>query len=175
MWPGVEILPSTGAVVALGWLWGSFLNQVVDRTPLRGPASSAPSFPQPAAWPENSLSGLSLLNPPRSICLACGGAIPWHDNIPVFSYLWLRGRCRQCGALIGRRTLVLEVLTPLVFAALYVLGPTLPLVVLRAPWGFLVLSWVLLAVTLAWERRRISPLLWMLGAAMLPLGWLLSR
>ncbi len=169
MWPGVETLPSTGAVVALGWLWGSFLNQVVDRTPPRGPASSAPPS---AAWPGNSISG--LLNPPRSICLACGAAIPWHDNIPVFSYLWLRGRCRRCGAPIGRRTLVLEVLTPLGFAALYVLGPTLPLAVLRAPWGFLVLSWVLLAVTLAWERRRISPLLWMLGAAMLTLGWLVS-
>ena len=171
MWPEVETLFPTGGVVALGWLWGSFLNQVVDRTPPRGPASSAlPSV----AWPDHSNSGLSLLHPPRSICLACGAAIPWHDNIPVFSYLWLRGRCRQCGALIGRRTLVLEVLTPLVFAALYVLGPTLPLAVLRAPWGFLVLSWVLLAGTLAWERRRILPLLWMVGAALVPLGWLLS-
>ena len=170
MWPGVETLPSTGAVVALGWLWGSFLNQVVDRTPPRGPASSAPPL---AARPENPSAG--LLNPPRSICLACRAALPWHDNIPVFSYLWLRGRCRQCGTSIGRRTLVLEVLTPLAFAALYLLGPALPLAVLRAPWGFLVLSCVLLAVPLAWERRRIGLPMWMLGAAVLPLEWLVSR
>ena len=172
MWPEVETLLPTGGVVALGWLWGSFLNQVVDRTPRRGSASSAPP---PAGRPENPLAGLSLLNPPRSICLDCRAAIPWHDNIPVFSYLWLQGRCRQCGAAIGRRTLVLEVLTPLAFGALYLLGPTLSLAVLRAPWGFLALSWVLLVVTLAWERRRIPPLLWMLGAAVLPVEWLVFR
>ena len=170
MWPGVETLLPAGAVVVLGWLWGSFLNQVVDRTSPRGSASSASP---PAARPENPIVG--LLNPPRSICLACRAALPWHDNIPVFSYLWLRGRCRQCGTSIGRRTLVLEVLTPLAFAALYRVGPSLPLAVLRAPWGFLVLSWVLLAVTLAWERRRIGLGIWMLGAVILPLEWLVSR
>ena len=42
------------------------------------------------------LGGGSLLHPLRSYCAACGKAIAWYDNVPVLSYLLLRGRCRSC-------------------------------------------------------------------------------
>lgn len=83
----------------LGLVWGSFLNQLVSRTPYRG----APGAPR----------GVTLWRPARSMCLTCGRALPWFENLPVLSYLLLRGRCRGCGTPIGRRTLVLELLVPL--------------------------------------------------------------
>jgi leader peptidase (prepilin peptidase)/N-methyltransferase len=56
---------------------GSFLNVVAARMPLRRSIVS-----------------------PGSTCMSCGSAIAWHDNVPVVSWLVLRGRCRRCGAAI---------------------------------------------------------------------------
>jgi prepilin signal peptidase PulO-like enzyme (type II secretory pathway) len=64
----------------LGLLVGSFLNVVIHRVP----------------------RGESLVNPP-SHCPGCGRAVaPW-ENVPVLSYLWLRGRCRGCSMRISLR------------------------------------------------------------------------
>lgn len=78
------------AVVALvaGLLAGSFLNVCVYR------------------WPRD----LSVVRP-RSYCPACEAPIRWFDNIPLFSYAALRGRCRDCGARISIRYPVIELLT----------------------------------------------------------------
>jgi leader peptidase (prepilin peptidase)/N-methyltransferase len=65
-------------VLAPGLALGSFLNVVAARLPERR----------------------SVVKP-RSACLACSTEIAWYDNIPVVSYLVLRGRCRTCGARIG--------------------------------------------------------------------------
>ena len=43
------------------------------------------------------------------MCPSCGAKIAFYDNIPILSYLWLRGRCRRCGAIISLRYLVVEV------------------------------------------------------------------
>jgi leader peptidase (prepilin peptidase)/N-methyltransferase len=94
-------------------------------------------------------TSLDLLHPLRSICLVCGAPIPWYDNLPIVSYLVLRGRCRRCGAPIGRRTLVLEAATPLIGLAIY------------AGWGWsawtaaawLAASWSAVALALRAERR----------------------
>jgi leader peptidase (prepilin peptidase)/N-methyltransferase len=86
---------AAGAVVAgiLGLLVGSFLNVVVWRLP----------------------RGESLVRP-RSRCPSCGTAIrPW-DNIPVVSWLVLRGRCRDCGARIAPRYPLVELATGVLFA-----------------------------------------------------------
>lgn len=130
----------------LGWVWGSFLNTVVDRTPRR----------------DGSGPRLGWFTAPRSLCLACRTRIAWRDNIPVLSYLLLRGRCRACGALIGRRTLAVEAATPVAFLAL---AATLP-PGMGAPW----LLWaagaasaVILAVPLLLERRRLEILAGMTG------------
>ena len=78
----------------LGAMVGSYLNVVVYRVPL----------------------GLSTVRP-RSRCPYCDGGIRALDNIPILSYLVLRGRCRSCGAPISARYPTVEAATALLFAA----------------------------------------------------------
>jgi leader peptidase (prepilin peptidase)/N-methyltransferase len=82
------------ALLALlfGLLIGSFLNVCIYR------------------WPRD----LSVVRP-RSHCTNCEKTIAWYDNIPVASYLILRGRCRYCGERIPARYPVVELLTGLLF------------------------------------------------------------
>jgi leader peptidase (prepilin peptidase) / N-methyltransferase len=80
---------------ALGLLVGSFLNVVAHRLP----------------------RGESLVKP-RSRCPGCRAQIAAYDNVPVLSWLVLRGRCRSCGTPIAVRYPALEALTGLVFAAI---------------------------------------------------------
>ena len=133
--------------LALGWVWGSFLSQVVDRTPFRRPR------------PDGRRRRLTLLHPERSLCLSCGRPIAWYDNVPIVSYLVLRGRCRACGAAIGVRTLALEVLTPLGFAGLAAgllrFGGGRGML-MRVALAQALLSWLLVAVPLLLERRRLG-------------------
>jgi leader peptidase (prepilin peptidase)/N-methyltransferase len=56
---------------------------------------------------------------PRSFCIHCKKTIPWYDNIPVISYLLLRGRCRACGKPIALRYLIVEALVAAVFVLSY--------------------------------------------------------
>ncbi|MFC1870367.1 prepilin peptidase, partial [Chloroflexota bacterium] len=89
----------------LGVAVGSFLNVCIDRLP----------------------GGGSLLKPP-SRCPACQRRLTPRDLIPVFSYLWLRGRCRYCQSPIPRRVLWVELSTGLMFVFLWwQYGPTLEL------------------------------------------------
>jgi leader peptidase (prepilin peptidase)/N-methyltransferase len=83
-------------IVAFGLAWGSFLNVVIFRLP----------------------EGLSLLKP-RSFCRRCRTTIPFYDNIPLLSYIILRGTCRRCGARISPSYLLVEVLTPVCFLLIY--------------------------------------------------------
>ncbi len=80
----------------LGTAVGSFLNVCIDRLPI----------------------GKSLVYPP-SHCDSCQHRLSVKDLVPVFSYLWLRGRCRYCRAPISRRTFWVEVGSGLLFACLY--------------------------------------------------------
>jgi len=79
----------------LGLAVGSFLNLCIDRLPL----------------------GKSIVRPP-SHCDACQQRLKTWDLVPLFSYLWLRGRCRYCGAHIPRRLPLVELATALLFALL---------------------------------------------------------
>ena len=85
---------------------GSFLNVCIDRLPARK----------------------SLVTPP-SHCDACGKKLSILDNIPLVSYLWLRGRCRYCGARIPLRVFLVEVKTGLLFLLVswrFILSPDSP-------------------------------------------------
>ncbi len=75
---------------------GSFLNVVAARLP----------------------EGRSLVHPP-SACGSCGTQIAWRDNVPVVSYLLLRGKCRTCGVRIGARYLAVELLTAFLVTACF--------------------------------------------------------
>jgi leader peptidase (prepilin peptidase)/N-methyltransferase len=81
----------------LGAAVGSFLNVCIYR------------------WPAN----LSINKPSRSFCPACKQPIPWHQNIPLVSWLLLRGRCANCGAKISFRYFGVELLTALLFLAIW--------------------------------------------------------
>ena len=81
-------------VAILGLIVGSYLNVVIYRVPL----------------------GLSTVTP-RSRCPGCGAPIRARDNVPVFSYLILRGRCRSCGTPISWRYPAIETATALLFVA----------------------------------------------------------
>ena len=74
----------------------SFINVIADRLP----------------------AGKSIISPP-SHCSECQYQIPARDNIPIFSYLWLRGHCRKCGTTIPIRLLWVELGTAVLFAFLY--------------------------------------------------------
>ncbi len=80
----------------LGLFTGSFLNVCIDRLP----------------------QGQSIIKPP-SHCPACKHKLAILDLIPLFSYLWLRGRCRYCQAPIPLRLPIVEGVTGLLFALLY--------------------------------------------------------
>lgn len=155
----IEIQWGLAAAVATGWVWGSFVNQLVDRSALRkkkrGARGAAEHWAAPD-WP-------TLLRPARSVCLACRHPIAWYDNLPVFSYLALRGRCRHCAARITPRTLAMEVFMPAGFAGLFLLGaggyaPLNPL-----PWGYLLLSWVAAAAAIICEGRTMAAWFWVGG------------
>ena len=95
-------------VAGVGLLVGSFLNVCIHRLPLR----------------ESVLWG-------RSHCPACGRQIRAWENVPVLSWLWLRGRCAGCRAPIPIKYPLVEIATALVFAlSAWLFGPT-PLLAIR--------------------------------------------
>ncbi len=90
VWPGLIFAAALGLVV------GSFLNVVIHRLP----------------------RGESIVQP-RSRCPGCKTQIAAFDNVPLLSYLWLRGACRHCGMHISARYPAVELLTGVCFAALF--------------------------------------------------------
>jgi leader peptidase (prepilin peptidase) / N-methyltransferase len=98
----------------LGLLVGSFLNVVIYRFPKmlerQWAAECAEYTGQPA--PEHEPFNLVV---PRSRCRQCGHLIRWYENIPVVSWLVLRGRCSECKASIGVRYPVVELVTACFF------------------------------------------------------------
>lgn len=125
-------------VVALGACIGSFLNVVIYRVPL----------------------GLSVNDPKRSFCPLCRASIPWWQNLPLISWLQLRGRCASCHARIPFRYWLVECITALLFAACWHLHSPI-----AAPVLFLFIALVV-AITFIDAEHQIIPLvLTTLGAA----------
>jgi leader peptidase (prepilin peptidase) / N-methyltransferase len=126
--------PEAAALIAVaavfGLILGSFLNVCIYRLPL----------------------GLTPWRPVRSFCPFCEASIAWYDNIPLLSFLLLRGRCRNCGSSIPFRYPLVELSLALAFA------------VIVTRWGFSLeaLKWCLLAsllVSLFWTdiENRFLP------------------
>ena len=103
--------PDTWSLVAAGLFGlcvGSFLNVVIYRLPL----------------------GQSLATPP-SRCRKCGYSLRWFDNIPVLSWVFLRGRCRKCGIDVSWQYPVVELVTGALFVLVVWLTPPGPLLASR--------------------------------------------
>ncbi|MBA3397158.1 MAG: prepilin peptidase [Deltaproteobacteria bacterium] len=87
-----------GFAIVLGLVWGSFANVCIYRWP------PSEQFPK----------GRSVVKP-GSHCFACQTPIRWYDNLPMISWLWLRGRCRSCKATFSGRYLIVEATTAALF------------------------------------------------------------
>jgi leader peptidase (prepilin peptidase)/N-methyltransferase len=98
----------------LGAAVGSFLNVCIYRLPV----------------------DLSINKPRRSFCPACKAPIPWHQNLPLISWLLLRGRCANCGSKIAFRYFAVELLTALLFLAIWQ----------SFPWQVAIAYWILVSL-----------------------------
>lgn len=112
-----------GSVFILGLVIGSFLNVVIYRLPImlesewRAQAAELTTpGPPPAAGQDAAVPSRFNLSVPRSACPSCGASIaPW-QNIPVVSWLILRGRCASCKTRISARYPIVELSTGLLSA-----------------------------------------------------------
>lgn len=97
-----------------GLLIGSFLNVVIYRLPKIMERQWADECAELAGKSPETAEKFNLLVP-RSRCSSCGHVIAWYENIPVLSYLWLRGKCTACAAPYGMRYLLVEAATGSLF------------------------------------------------------------
>jgi leader peptidase (prepilin peptidase) / N-methyltransferase len=98
----------------LGAVVGSFLNVCIYRMPL----------------------DLSVNEPRRSFCPSCKKQLRWYQNIPLLSWLFLRGRCANCGSRIAFRYFAVELLTALLFLAVW----------RQFPWQIALAYWVFVSL-----------------------------
>lgn len=154
-----------------GLVFGSFLNVCIYRMP----------------------QGLSVVSP-RSACPACGVPIAAYDNVPVLSWLLLRGKCRNCKVRISPRYALVELLTAAFFALSYYVSSTSPELAAEAA-KLCVLSFLLIGLIFTDAETQLLPDLLTLPGLLLgltfsffapvemcpdmerssgPVGWLLS-
>jgi leader peptidase (prepilin peptidase)/N-methyltransferase len=116
-------------VTLLGLMLGSFMNVCIYRLP----------------------RGLSPVRP-RSGCPNCGHMLAWYENVPVVSYLVLRGRCRKCRVAISPMYPIIEAITGAVFLAGYLwYGPSALLIVRLA------FAWAMIALFVIDYQHQILP------------------
>lgn len=87
---------ATIIIAVFGSVLGSFFNVLIDRVP----------------------RGESIVKP-GSHCTSCGKSIPWYKNVPILSYIILRGKCSECGTSIHWHHLLVEIITPSIQVALF--------------------------------------------------------
>ena len=134
-------------IFALGLAMGSFLNVCIYRIP----------------------QNLSIHSPRRSFCPECRTQIRFYDNIPVLSYLFLRGRCRHCSAKISKVYPLVELTTGILFLfSLYRFGPTLDQIIVDVD---------VVGVFSLYRFGQILPLLHscLLISLLIPIAWIDAR
>jgi leader peptidase (prepilin peptidase)/N-methyltransferase len=159
-----------GLAGVLGLLVGSFLNVVIYRLPKMLEREWAAECAELTGTEVPDAPEFNLMKP-RSRCRQCGHVIRWYENIPLASYLVLRGKCSACAAPIGLRYPVVEVATAALFA----------FCVLR--WGVTVQAgiWCAFSATMValalidWDTTLLPdditlPLVWA-GLIVAALGW----
>ena len=114
--PVSEVLLSPFALGLLGLCIGSFLNVVIHRLPLMLERGWRMESADVLGVSHEEPAPVITLSTPRSRCPSCGHSIAWHENVPVASWLWLRGRCSACKAAISVRYPLIEIATGALFA-----------------------------------------------------------
>ena len=144
-----------------GLMVGSFLNVVIHRLPKMMEREWRAQCAELGGTPAEPSPAYNLMVP-RSACPHCGHKITAAENIPVLSYLLLRGKCRQCGAAISIRYPVVEAMTGALSAfAAWHFGFG------AAGLGALLLIWALIALTFIDVDTQLLP-----DTITLPLLWL---
>ncbi len=158
--PAFEPSLLVGAAFFLGLLVGSFLNVVVHRLPKMMEAEWQAQCAELRGEAASAAEHYNLMVP-RSACPGCGHGITALENIPVLSWLALRGRCSACGTPISARYPLVELLTGLLSAAV------------AWKWGFsmqaagaLLLVWMLIALAFIDFDTTLLP-----DSLTLPLLW----
>ena len=146
----------------LALLIGSFLNVVIYRLPIMMERAWREQFEEIAETPADELpTGRFDLVAPRSCCPACGHQITAMQNIPVASFLMLRGKCSNCQAPISRRYPIIELLTAVLTG----------IVAWRFGFGWeaaaaILMTWTLIAISVIDIDHQIIP-----DSISLPLIW----
>lgn len=161
LWALFQTNPVVAYVViaGLGLCVGSFLNVVIHRQPIilfeawydelreYGCYEKQPFF-----YPSGEITSKTTLSTPASRCPKCGHMIRWYENIPVVSWLVLRGKCSACKAPISIRYPLIELGTMLLsLLVLSVFGPTLKMFLA------LLFLWTLIALTFIDLDHQILP------------------
>jgi leader peptidase (prepilin peptidase)/N-methyltransferase len=196
----LDLLLSPPVLALVGLCVGSFLNVVAHRLPLvmerQWWAEVAAHLTDVEAWrrvfaprdaaaqpsAEHAQAGRELtqsvealpplsIAKPRSRCPSCGHSLRWHENIPVLSWLWLKGKCSACGVRISARYPLIELATGTLFAAVAWRFGAQPATLAWCAFAAMVLSLALID----WDTTLLPdsltlPLLWggLIAAA---LGW----
>lgn len=150
LWALFQTNPVVAYVViaGLGLCVGSFLNVVIHRQPIILFEAWYDDLrpygffeKQPFFYPSGDHTPKTTLSTPASRCPKCGHLIRWYENIPVISWLVLRGQCSACHAPIGLRYPLVEIGTMLAsLVVLMTFGATIQM------WAALLLTWVLIAL-----------------------------
>ncbi|MEC9359845.1 MAG: A24 family peptidase [Pseudomonadota bacterium] len=162
----IELLSNSPALLLaacaiLGLLVGSFLNVVILRLPRMMEAGWKQEASAILGLTPTEADPISLMHPASS-CPGCGARIRAWQNIPVVSWLLLRGRCAKCGTSISIQYPLVELAASLLAAGCaWTFGWGLPLA------GALVLAWTLLALAVIDWRTQLLP-----DGMTLPLLWL---
>lgn len=172
----VESLLASVLLGVLGLCLGSFLNVVIHRLPIMRQLRAQ----RYRAYVDLALHGKTgealpqMLEPfnlatPRSRCPHCGTPVAARQNIPVLSWLLLKGRCAHCAAPISVRYVLIEALVGAGFASL---GWLYGLSLTALAWGVLLCA--LLAVGLIFREHRYAPVAITVPTAVLGLAFALS-
>lgn len=169
-----DVVLTPWGLAILGLCVGSFLNVVIHRLPQmlerqwQADARDALNLPDASAGAAQTELSLSK---PASRCPKCGHAIRWYENIPLISWLVLRGRCSACGTPISIRYPLVELATGALFAACGAHFGAQPTTLLWC--GFTAV--LVAAAMIDWDTTLLPddltlPLLWA-GLVVAGLGW----
>ena len=168
-----EIVLTPWGLGVLGLCVGSFLNVVIHRLPrmLEQQWKLDAAYTLGQELKEPDAAERLTLSKPASRCPACGHQIRWYENIPVVSWLVLRGKCSACGTGISVRYPLIELLTAALFAGCGVQFGAQPTTLLWC--GFVAV--LVAASAIDWDTTLLPddltlPLLWA-GLVISALGW----